>query len=524
MLIRRKAQIFVGSLLFSMTIAVVIANIGFGNLRDAIAAQTLRSAQSRALTEFKASAFATIQLDPTSAETRKIFSESQDNIKNQLASMPGLDGNLGEVFKTVQAEWDAYFQGSQQLLSMAAANPKAANDGLMPLYTAKFIPFKQHLQQVLDGVQTLNRAANENSKYVGELVSTWVIGMFVAVACLLTLASLQLARQLQINIGSLQQSIENVSATLDFTLRVPVSRRDELGLTAEAFNRLIERLQRNMSSLRKGAGDVASAAADLSGNAEQVSAGAQAQSEAAASMAATVEQMTTSIHSVSDQAKMTNVSSAESSRLVGEGSSIIDKTIHDIHEISSVVKTAAEGIRELETYTEQVSSVIGVIREIADQTNLLALNAAIEAARAGEQGRGFAVVADEVRKLAERTANSTREIAATIATMVERSRQATEQMLSAEQLVENGVKQADNADQAIKRIGENTNIATQGISEIAIAIQEQGGASNVIAAQVERTAHMSEESSAAARQVAASATRLDQLANEQISTLGQYKV
>jgi methyl-accepting chemotaxis protein len=241
-------------------------------------------------------------------------------------------------------------------------------------------------------------------------------------------------------------------------------------------------------------------------------------------MAATLEQMTVSINHVAEQAGLTHNGSVEASQLVNEGSTIIGQTIHDIHEISTVVKSSVTRIHELETYSTQVSAVINVIREIADQTNLLALNAAIEAARAGETGRGFAVVADEVRKLAERTAKSTQEITSTIANMVDRSQQATREMLSAEQLVENGVARADNADHAIRRIGDNAERVTNSISEISAAIKQQGAASNSIASKVEHTAQMSEESSAAAQHTAHSAEHLDQLAKAQIAILAQYTI
>jgi methyl-accepting chemotaxis protein len=188
------------------------------------------------------------------------------------------------------------------------------------------------------------------------------------------------------------------------------------------------------------------------------------------------------------------------------------------------VDNAAGSIRELDTYSAQVDTVVGVIKDIADQTNLLALNAAIEAARAGEMGRGFAVVADEVRKLAERTSSSTQEISSTINAMRDRSRQATEQMHAAEELVRNGVSRADHADHAIKQIGDATGNTVHMVSEISDAIKEQGKATNNIAVQVEQIAQMTEEASSAAQEAASSARHLDELARHQISTLQQYRL
>jgi methyl-accepting chemotaxis protein len=241
-------------------------------------------------------------------------------------------------------------------------------------------------------------------------------------------------------------------------------------------------------------------------------------------MAATVEQVTVSINHVAERARETLALTGEAGKLVREGSNIIGATIKDIHEISSVVGVCGQQIRELETSSAQVNSIVNVIREIADQTNLLALNAAIEAARAGEQGRGFAVVADEVRKLAERTTRSTEEVSQTISSMVERARLASEQMQNAETLVETGVKRADEADQAIQRIGRTSEDSSAMVSEISSAISQQSTASHNIAAEVERTAQMSEESSAAAQHTAETAQHLDALAKEQIATLSQYKI
>lgn len=332
----------------------------------------------------------------------------------------------------------------------------------------------------------------------------------------------QLFHLIKGGLTSIQSTLEHVSESLDFTHRAPIKHMDEIGQTATAFNGLLERLQHNLKSLLVGAQQVASASQQLSQTASQVSAASEAQSEASANMAATVEQMTVSVNHVADQAKLSHQGAVEVVDLVRQGSEIIELTIGDIHNISAVVKTSAASIQELETNSAQVSTVVNVIREIADQTNLLALNAAIEAARAGEQGRGFAVVADEVRKLAERTAKSTQEVSATIDAMVARAHDATAQMQEAEQLVESGVQRADNADQAIRRIGTNTTTATRSISEIASAINQQGVASNNIASQVETTAQMAEESSAAAKNTFENAKHLDELAKSQIATLEHY--
>jgi methyl-accepting chemotaxis protein len=362
---------------------------------------------------------------------------------------------------------------------------------------------------------------NQSSYQLARLLSFAII----AAAFLITgLLSAQLYRNIRSGLEQIHNSLTIISDSLDFRNRVEIKREDEIGKTNQALNRLMDTLQSSFRTLREAAEEVGSASQNLTETASQVSSAASAQSESASNMAASIEEMTVSINHVSEQAQVTHAGAKQAEELVSSGSDIIQKTINDIHEISSVVTQSASSIQQLETDSSQVGEVVGVIRDIAEQTNLLALNAAIEAARAGEQGRGFAVVADEVRKLAERTAKSTREIAATIETMMSRAKETVTQMNTAEQLVQTGVGRADEADKAIKLIGGNAAKAAASISEISAAIQQQGSASNNIAIQVEHTAQMSEESSAAAKQTAESAVRLDMLVKKQLDTINRFHI
>ncbi|MFC7420347.1 methyl-accepting chemotaxis protein [Iodobacter arcticus] len=241
-----------------------------------------------------------------------------------------------------------------------------------------------------------------------------------------------------------------------------------------------------------GAGQMSTAASSLSDRSAEVARRSNEQSESASSMAASIEEMSVSIDHVTANTNDARGLAESAREMSGRGAVVIHRATSEVHKIAELVKGSAVRIEELGRQSDKITSIVGTIKDIADQTNLLALNAAIEAARAGEQGRGFAVVADEVRKLAERTSQSTVEIAAMVGQIQSGTREAIVQMESGVQQANASVLLANEAGTAIEDIRSGAEQVRSVVDSISSTIREQGMATTEIAKAVEQIAQRAE--------------------------------
>jgi methyl-accepting chemotaxis protein len=269
---------------------------------------------------------------------------------------------------------------------------------------------------------------------------------------------------------------------------------------------------------------MASLTDEVDQTAREIADNSQTQGDAAGSMAAAIEQLTTSIAMVAGQAQDATRHTRTSRDQAEQGAGVILATVGGIEAIAAAVRQGSARIDALRADSESISAMANIIKEIADQTNLLALNAAIEAARAGEHGRGFAVVADEVRKLSERTASSTQEIASLLERMQDSARQAVASMAVAVREVDAGVDNATQAGQSIDSIKQGSDTVATAVEDISTAVREQNATSTAIAQRIEQIAQMTERNTAAAASAAQAVHRLNEMSREIAQALAAYKV
>ena len=299
---------------------------------------------------------------------------------------------------------------------------------------------------------------------------------------------------------------------------------DEIARLVQGVKTTCEALCQAIGQVRSGSESVAKTSCALSSAAKRVRSGSEAQSESAAAMAAALEEMSTSIEHVSGLANDARSLAQAASRGASDGARQIQAMVGEINRVSQTIGESAEQARALGQESERISGIVNVIKGVADQTNLLALNAAIEAARAGEAGRGFAVVADEVRKLAERSAMSAEEITGMVSAIQERSRGMSHWMENTVLQMNTGLSMAEGAGQSVHAIDAEAQQVTQVIDEVSLALREQATASQELANQVEKIVQMVEENSAAVGHVATAAHDLNSMADALVRSVAQFRL
>ncbi len=391
-----------------------------------------------------------------------------------------------------------------------AGNDKEASD----IYLSDAKPLeKQQLAMLksLAGLEDIRlkigykEMADSNSMAIMVLLIFAVILIVVGITI-----SLVLTRSITSPIDRLS-NLHQLLADGDLTVNLMVNRKDELGRDMLEMKRLIEQWREIIGNVKSAAANISSAGNQLSASAEQMSRGSSIQTERTSQVATSSEEMSQTIVDIARNTGKIAESASKTVNVAKNGQEIVGKSVREVKEIAETVDETSAFVKTLGERSNQIGEIVNVINDIADQTNLLALNAAIEAARAGEQGRGFAVVADEVRKLAERTARATSEIGAMIKAIQEGVENAINAMENATKKVETGVQLSMEGGNSLNDIVESVNELQVMVQQIASATEQMSATSEEISKDIEQIASFSKETSGGSEQITQAAGELTKL-------------
>ena len=334
----------------------------------------------------------------------------------------------------------------------------------------------------------------------------------------------RVARSVLDPLQRMERTMNEVAGGHDLTRRVSEQAPREIAGMARSFNSMMDGFQALVGGITTSSQAVEAAARHLSSASSSVAGASEEQSHSAMSTSAAVEQMSGSIARVSEHAHRTDDTASSAERLAMEGADVVSRAMDEMRRIADSVQTSARFIETLGEQSNEISSIVSVIREISDQTNLLALNAAIEAARAGEQGRGFAVVADEVRKLAERTGRSTEEISTKIARIQEETGRAIASMHEGSCRVGEGVNTARVAMEAMDQIRRGAVDVREAVRDISAALQEQTAASALVSGHIGSISATATQNSRQVTSIAEQAGALQRLALELQASSSRFRI
>jgi len=466
------------------------------------------------------------------AETKKLFDGTWSDIEKDMAGMDELApkweqenrDRLNEMKKQLPL-----LRGVQEAAIKRAAGRehgavvKAGNDsaeGATPInieLKKSLGTMAESFDRLVDQSRDELNADNQSLNVTMGLITLAGLGLGIFVAIFLSHSIAGAIRSVLIQ----AETIAAGDLTHD---DLKVSSQDELGELTAAINGMSGSLKRMIVAIMDNSAHVASASEELSSSATLQAQGADMQKDQTTQVATAMQEMSATVHEVSENSLKAANASHNAAQAARQGGQTVQETLATMRSIADSTRKVAMRITELGKSSEKIGKIIAVIDDIADQTNLLALNAAIEAARAGEQGRGFAVVADEVRKLAERTAQATKEIAGMIESIQVETRSAVEAMELGNREVESGVKKTSASGAALEEIIKMSEDVGGMTAQIATAATEQSSATEQINASVAQISSATQESSVAAGQTAKACSDLSGMALDLQNIVSQFKL
>ncbi|AZN37147.1 methyl-accepting chemotaxis protein [Iodobacter ciconiae] len=440
------------------------------------------------------------------ANNEKIAKEAQ--IKNKIAA--------------VKPVVDTYIALATKLFASAKADPAQMEKDL-PIFQHQFEVLEEEMASLSDLIEKQSAEQSKGSADIFAQSQLHMLVFLAVVIVIMTLISALVTRQIS-SVLSEAISIAQDIAHGDFRRNIETSRKDEMGqllLSLKAMQNHLESIIRQVSD---SAEEVICYGQELAAQSTLIRTASENQNTSAEAIAESVGKMVESIEQVSGSTQRAHSLTAESAELSNDGAKMIAGVLAGMDEVEKSVSETSGIIRGLGEQSDQINSIVNVIKEIADQTNLLALNAAIEAARAGEQGRGFAVVADEVRTLAHRTTQATQEIGGVISSILQGTRDAIESMDRGVQRVKDGNEQAKAVALVVQRSCAGSEHVIESVMDIATAMQEQNRGSDMISQGIGQIVEMSGENVGATQRAVDTTARLNELAIKMKGLISQFKL
>ena len=523
--LQKQLRLMTGISLIGMLIVVVFVMLSLNQLRQEFGNNQAMQTTDKSLIEIKATALAISRADPVMLETPEQLAQADAQIQQLLQRIAAVstDAPLQALLADMGKKWSEYLKGFQGAVKIAKESPPDAlmiPDAMYGMYLAPMI-------KDLDSVVTQNKVAElDSGQKINAVMSEilWIVLLpMILLGIITTVTQSLFGHHLNKRLDGIVSEIGHLHNG-DLTRQLTTNSDDEIGQLAKTINGFIARFDAILCDVHSSANHTHKTATEVSQMAHSVTSNAQEQSAKVHEVSGAIESMGQTIKKIAENATNASDAAKQTLTLVKSGSETGQSTIRSLSQIDQTVSSSVDTMTELNSAIQRIGSVSSLIKDIADQTNLLALNAAIEAARAGEQGRGFAVVADEVRKLAERTANATSDIGKIVQIIEDQTDHATKGMTLAKREVAQGVAYGEDMGKLLRQIENSVHFVTDMMEQIAGATEVQSATGERIWRNIDSVATISANTAA---NIEKARNEMKSLANSSktlYEAVGQFKL